>query len=152
MVARGDLGIEVHIEELPVVQRTILRECARIGRKVIVATHMLESMVENPVPTRAEITDVANAVYRTGRRRDAERRDQRGPLPGQVCRGDSIESLTAHRAGTRRGIQRRTRTAHRETAQRASRGGTGQLAPRIGNHHLSRHGAFSPTTPPTSDR
>lgn len=63
MVARGDLGIEVHIEELPVVQRTILKECARIGRKVIVATHMLESMVENPVPTRAEITDVANAVF-----------------------------------------------------------------------------------------
>jgi len=63
MVARGDLGIEVHIEELPVVQRTILKECARIGRKVIVATHMLESMVENPVPTRAEVTDVANAVF-----------------------------------------------------------------------------------------
>ena len=63
MVARGDLGIEVHIEELPVVQRTILKEAARIGRKVIVATHMLESMVENPVPTRAEVTDVANAIY-----------------------------------------------------------------------------------------
>jgi pyruvate kinase len=63
MVARGDLGIEVHIEELPIVQRTIVRECARIGRKVIVATHMLESMIENPVPTRAEVTDVANAVY-----------------------------------------------------------------------------------------
>ncbi len=63
MVARGDLGIEVHIEELPIVQRTILKECARIGRKVIVATHMLESMIENPVPTRAEVTDVANAVY-----------------------------------------------------------------------------------------
>ncbi len=63
MVARGDLGIEVHLEELPVIQRTILRECARIGRKVIVATHMLESMIENPVPTRAEVTDVANAVY-----------------------------------------------------------------------------------------
>lgn len=63
MVARGDLGIEVHLEELPVIQRTILKECARIGRKVIVATHMLESMVENPVPTRAEVTDVANAVY-----------------------------------------------------------------------------------------
>jgi pyruvate kinase len=63
MVARGDLGIEVHIEELPVIQRTIVRECARIGRKVIVATHMLESMIENPVPTRAEVTDVANAVY-----------------------------------------------------------------------------------------
>ncbi|MEM9280734.1 MAG: pyruvate kinase [Verrucomicrobiota bacterium] len=63
MVARGDLGIEVHIEEMPVVQRTILREAARVGRKVIVATHMLESMVENPVPTRAEVTDVANAVF-----------------------------------------------------------------------------------------
>jgi len=63
MVARGDLGIEVHIEELPIVQRTIVKECARIGRKVIVATHMLESMIKNPVPTRAEVTDVANAVY-----------------------------------------------------------------------------------------
>lgn len=63
MIARGDLGIEVHLEELPVVQRTILRECSRIGRRVIVATHMLESMVSDPVPTRAEVTDVANAVY-----------------------------------------------------------------------------------------
>ena len=63
MVARGDLGIEVHIEELPVIQRTIVKEAARIGRKVIVATHMLESMIENPVPTRAEVTDVANAIF-----------------------------------------------------------------------------------------
>jgi len=63
MVARGDLGIEVHIEELPVIQRSILKEAARVGRKVIVATHMLESMVENPVPTRAEVTDVANAIF-----------------------------------------------------------------------------------------
>ena len=63
MVARGDLGIEVHLEELPIVQRAIVRECARIGRRVIVATHLLESMGENPVPTRAEVTDVANAVF-----------------------------------------------------------------------------------------
>lgn len=63
MVARGDLGIEVHLEELPIVQRAIAQECARVGRRIIVATHMLESMVDNPVPTRAEVTDVANAVY-----------------------------------------------------------------------------------------
>lgn len=63
MVARGDLGIEVQLEELPIVQRRIIKKCIHIGRKVIVATHMLESMIENPVPTRAEVTDVANAAY-----------------------------------------------------------------------------------------
>jgi len=63
MVARGDLGIEVQFEELPIIQRDIVRKCVRLGRKVIVATHMLESMIANPVPTRAEVTDVANAVF-----------------------------------------------------------------------------------------
>ncbi len=63
MVARGDLGVEIPIEVLPRVQRRIVRQCAIHGRRVIVATHMLESMIENPMPTRAEVTDVANAVY-----------------------------------------------------------------------------------------
>jgi len=63
MVARGDLGIEVNIEELPLVQRRIVSKCIKLGRRVIVATHMLESMLESPLPTRAEVTDVANAVY-----------------------------------------------------------------------------------------
>ncbi|MEM7146965.1 MAG: pyruvate kinase [Verrucomicrobiota bacterium] len=63
MVARGDLGIEVHMEEMPIVQRIIVKRCHALGKKVIVATHLLESMIENPVPTRAEVTDVANAVY-----------------------------------------------------------------------------------------
>jgi len=63
MVARGDLGIEVELEEVPQIQRRIAYLCAKYGKRLIVATHMLESMIENPVPTRAEVTDVANAVF-----------------------------------------------------------------------------------------
>ncbi len=63
MVARGDLGIEVPLNELPVIQRRAVRTCLAIGRPVIIATHMLESMISQPMPTRAEITDAANAVY-----------------------------------------------------------------------------------------
>lgn len=63
MIARGDLGVEVDFRELPVIQRRIVRECAIAGKPVIVATHLLESMRDAPMPTRAEVTDVANAVY-----------------------------------------------------------------------------------------
>jgi len=63
MVARGDLGVECPYEELPIIQRRIVKKCQELGKPVIVATHMLESMISSPMATRAEVTDVANAVY-----------------------------------------------------------------------------------------
>ena len=63
MVARGDLGIETDLANLPNIQRKIMHRCAKWGRRSIVATHLLESMIDNPIPTRAEVTDVANAIY-----------------------------------------------------------------------------------------
>jgi pyruvate kinase len=119
MVARGDLGIECPMEELPIIQRQIVQKCLHIRRPVIVATHMLESMISNPIPTRAEVTDVANAVYEQADAVMLSGESTVGKYPVQCVRTLDTIAQRMERSGEAAGFAReaqllddRSRTIH----------------------------------------
>lgn len=86
MVARGDMGVEVPLEEVPVLQKQIIKKAVAKGKQVITATQMLESMMHNPRPTRAETTDIANAIYDGTTAIIFPEKAHRGSIRWRLCR------------------------------------------------------------------
>ena len=110
MVARGDLGVELPIETLPPIQKRLVRQCRASGKPVIVATQMMESMITSPVPTRAEVSDVAQAIYEGADAIMLSAESAVGDYPIEAVRTMNSIAIEVEKEGTYRKVIESSRT------------------------------------------
>ena len=115
MVARGDLGVELPVQKLPPIQKRLIRGARQVAKPVIVATQMLESMIESPVPTRAEVSDVATAIYEGADAIMLSAESAAGQFPVEAVQTMSNVAEEVESDATYRAVIEASRTAERST-------------------------------------